>query len=261
MKKLIFYIIAITILSFSAYGQPFSGGSGSSNDPYLISSHQDLTNLVVMTNTTNTSGVHFLLTNTITTPCTTPIGYEVIQSGYTRFFQGTFDGGGNEIYLDITNNSSYVAVGLFGATLGATIKNLTVRGTVTNNDLIRGAAGGIVGKAYRNTTIINCVNLASVTGTSSVGGIVGIFDYDNYITPSTLNIIQCVNAARVRGIDGIGGILGNGSGGSGSGSFFVGVNINECLNIGTIICTSFYCGGIVGAGDGNVSINTCVNAG
>ncbi len=100
----------------------------------------------------------------------TPIG----QKNGNKF-KGIFDGQGYTVTgLKISEEKAaafdgYVA--FFGATEGATIKNLTVAGSVTGKE-----AAGIVGKGV-NTTLENCHNKATITATESkAAGIVASLD-------------------------------------------------------------------------------------
>ena len=100
----------------------------------------------------------------------TPIG----QKNGNKF-KGTFDGQGYVVTgLKISEAKEaafdgYVA--FFGGTDGATIKNLTVAGSVTGKE-----AAGIVGKGV-NTTLENCHNKATITATESkAAGIVASLD-------------------------------------------------------------------------------------
>ena len=100
----------------------------------------------------------------------TPIG----QKNGNKF-KGTFDGQGYVVTgLKISEAKAdafdgYVA--FFGGTENATIKNLTVAGSVTGKE-----AAGIVGKGV-NTTLENCHNKATITATESkAAGIVASLD-------------------------------------------------------------------------------------
>ena len=84
----------------------------------------------------------------------TPIG----SKGTSNVFKGTFDGNGATISNLKISGGSYVA--LFGETSGATIKDLTVTGEVSGEDV-----AGIVAKAT-DTTITNCVSKVNVTATA-----------------------------------------------------------------------------------------------
>ena len=84
----------------------------------------------------------------------TPIG----TKGTSNVFKGTFDGNGATISNLKISGGLYVA--LFGETSGATIKDLTVAGEVSGEDV-----AGIVAKAT-DTTITNCVSKVNVTATA-----------------------------------------------------------------------------------------------
>lgn len=95
-------------------------------------------------------------------------------------YQGIFDGDGHTVSGLVINRPDADCQGLFGC-IGkegspATVKNLTVKGTVTGNKY----NGGIVG--YSSYSIItNCTYEGSVAGNSYTGRIVG-YDYRNTIT-------------------------------------------------------------------------------
>ena len=86
----------------------------------------------------------------------------------TTTFTGTFDGQGNTI--SGVKISGGAATGFFGKAVGATIKNLTVEGTVTATG---NAAGGLIGWGVVPLTIENCTNKINVTGTNRAAGLVG----------------------------------------------------------------------------------------
>ena len=168
----------------------------------------------------------------------TPIGPD-IDSAYT----GTFDGKGHTISgLNVTGNSKYA--GLFGAIEEATIKNLTVAGSVAGSTAGSSVAGGIAGKA-QNSTIEACVNLCSVSAKQYVGGIAG------QIHKATIH--DCYNVGKVTGGSNTGGIVGSTSPSSDN-------EIANCYNVGSVsaVCTEnatdAYAGGIVGQhGRGEIS--------
>lgn len=100
----------------------------------------------------------------------TPIG-----STYT--FNGNFDGQGHTVSnLKCTNSREG---GLFAKIINATVKNVTVSGSVsfnTDNDACQ--LGGIVAHVLDNSTITDCTNQCAITATGSgnrcdVGGIAG----------------------------------------------------------------------------------------
>ena len=86
-----------------------------------------------------------------------------------HIFSGVFDGGGHTLNITISGGSLNMAP--FPVISGATIKNLTVTGSVTNTSNV---TGGLVGDAMGNNNLIeNCVVNTDVTGDWRIGGVVG----------------------------------------------------------------------------------------
>ena len=83
-------------------------------------------------------------------------------------FMGAFDGNGHVVTLNI-DTTVEDHVGLFRRLNGATIRNVTVEGSIRG----RNNVGGIAGEATNSTTITEATTRAAVTGTTFVGGIVG----------------------------------------------------------------------------------------
>lgn len=112
-------------------------------------------------------------------------------------FHGTFDGNGHSITLKITKGGDYT--GLFASISGATVKNLTIKGTVKANDDAY-SVGALTGFSW-NSVIQNVVNEATVSGHHCVGGIVGWLMYGN--------LSECVNYGTIKASGArIGGIVG-----------------------------------------------------
>ena len=106
-------------------------------------------------------------------------------------FTGTFDGAGHKI--SNINISGAGGVGLFGVVSGATVKNVTVSGTVTSS---ANYVGGLIGQAKNGLTVENCVNNCDVTGTgsaNSVGGILGSYP----TAAGSVSITKCRNNGTV----------------------------------------------------------------
>ena len=196
-------------------------------------------------------------------------------------FTGTFDGN----YKTIKGLAT--ASGLFGQVQGATIKNLTVEGTVTAT---ANGAGGLVGYAYQSVTIENCVNKVTVNGKTRAAGFVGSLDVQgpvvikNCVNEGTviatgehiggivgrvypnqaggsLNIENCVNKAKIQGTTNVAGIVGRfdviSAGSNGS------YNVKNCANYGEINPTTTASGGcssagIIGLYSNNASSTTTV---
>ena len=210
--------------------QPWAG-SGTSEDPYKITSNDDWNALVTAVNGGDTfAGKYFLLTQDLKSDKEEEIITSMIGSDEsTHCFSGTFDGGGHSIWVSYIPTESYCAP--FRYVNNATIKNLCVEGIILARARF---AAGVISVANGTTTIENCrVSISLVNdyagGDTSHGGLVAI----NRI--GTLNITGCI-------FDGIYQTLGP----SNSYAGFVGcsgtdnnsiVNIKDCLfapNIVTI---------------------------
>ena len=139
----------------------FSGGNGTENNPYLISSLADLEQLRNDVNGGNGyDGKYLKVTKDITlSDNRTPIGETVNQ------FRGTFDGDGHNISgLKIYHTDHQLYDGLFGCVKNATIKNVNLTNVSirSEHDII----GALIAEAYE-TQISNC----TVQGNMEVGGI------------------------------------------------------------------------------------------
>ena len=220
-------------------------GSGTKNDPYQISTAEQLKLFRDIVNgaggQTQNRGACAVLTAAIdlNNEPWTPIGN--YTEGNKIYYEGTFDGGGHTISgLNVTGK--FRCASLFGAVKGGTIKNLTVAGNVSHNYNSTGLdchVGGIVGSALDAATIENCSNNCSVTGGSGdfIGGIAGS-NIDN------ARIIDCYNVGTITGtFNGTGGVTGLNMG-----------TISNCYNVGTVK-GSHAVGEIVG--DNNGTVENC----
>lgn len=174
MKKLLATILALVMalgLCTSAWAAEGDWtGSGTEADPYVITTAAGLNKLATDVNSgTVYSGKYFKLGASITVTDWTPIGQ---KNSENNKFAGTFDGNGQTVTINDINSSLGSAfggyAGFFGAVKGATIKNLTVDGTITGADV-----AGIVAR-MDGGTVENCVNRATVTGNRKAAGIVVI---------------------------------------------------------------------------------------
>ena len=163
--------------------------------------------------------------------------------GINSPFAGTFDGNGHKIsnlYVDRADKA-----GLFASIFGASIKNLTVEGTVvgssSNGSDITGV-GGIVGFSTSQILIENCVSNVNVSSScENTGGICGnVNGVDSVIR-------NCVNIGNIESdSDKTGGISGN--------PYIV----YNCANFGAVSGKSNVAG-IAGNTEKDVSL--CYNAG
>ena len=149
-------------------------GSGTSSDPYLIGSKADWNEFInrLSANNRKFEGEYLKLTADI------DIGGDITPT--SSDFRGIFDGNGHTLNVNCSGTGQFIA--LFRGTYGATIKNLRVVGSITNeatssdNNQNRFSAG-LVGNCQAGTVIQNCVISVTITsnisGDGSHGGIVG----------------------------------------------------------------------------------------
>ena len=175
----------------------------------------------------------------------TPIGTD-----YDNSYTGTFDGGGHTITgLTVTTNDEYA--GLFGY-LGnfnngaATVKNVVMEGIQITCNHRLGYAGGVAGFSWG--TIENCSVSGSISGTVSVGGVVGV-QRDHPIT-------GCSSSATVKGTINVGGV---------AGQTIFGATLTACYATGNVIIEidrteNISGGGLVGFNDG-ISLLSCYATG
>lgn len=236
-------------------------GTGTEDNPYQISSADDLEEFRDIVNDDETGACAELTANIVlnddvlnsdgslneekasTFEEWTPIGSE--SNRYT----GTFDGTGHTI-SGIYINTSENYQGLFGC-IGDINKSGT--GTVKNLGIeksrIKGGnnVGGIAG--YSIGSIEDCYNTGSVSGGNNVGGIWG-----QNISGMIRN---CYNTGSISGGSNVGGIVGNSSDVSG----ISGGGVTGCHNDGTVIGSGSNIGGILGNGARNSAISKCYNTG
>ena len=243
--------------------EPWTHGTGTEEDPFLIESAQQLAYLAYRVNNgldangghVSNHDYHYKLMVDVELNGSeefqwTPIGYWDSNTDY-QCFGGQFDGNNHTIsgmYIHITANR----VGFFAFAEGATIMNLILNGIKVSTS---GAhAGGVVGVG-NSTKIMNCSTnfMNGVSGSSNAGGIVGL-------SGGFIIITSCFNTGSVSAYSysysSSGGILGQ------AGT----ATITNCYNTGTVTSTcsstySFsYSGGILGQA-GTATITNCYNIG
>ena len=237
MKKT-FTLLLMLLLSSMTFAQvstwdgtwePWTHGTGTEEDPFLIENAQQLAYLAFRVNNGLDAGeshisnpaYHYKLMVDIDLDGSetfqwTPIGYWNSDADY-QCFGGSFDGNGHDIsglYL----NSSIDRVGLFGFIDGATVEELTVLGTKVATS--GGYAGGIIG-----------------------------FSISMVVTDCTCNMTDCISSSICAG-----GIVGNAQGPI----IITACNYTGMVKVQTPISTISCCGGIIGYANGLTTvINNC----
>ncbi len=222
----------------------FEGGTGTSDDPYVIATAEQLAYMANLINDIGSSSSNYGIYKdkyyTLTSDIDlsgydwSPIAQLYSNTYYTdTYFHGTFDGHGHTVTLQIDTNVR--TTGLFGYTgSDAVIKNLTVNGSInttnTTTDSIR--VGSIV--ALNRGTISNCTSNASVTGTQTGNTITDPYIYVGGITGANVgSVVGCTSTGDVTGA----------------------ITVNPKNGV------KLYVGGITGINDVNATITNCTSTG
>jgi len=139
MKKpaLIPGILVLVLLVMPGVLRAYSGGSGTSGDPYQIATWQDLVDL---STTTADWRQYFIQTADISASASHSEAFSPIGSATTKF-TGSYDGGEFTIDSLYINQPVGNNIGLFGYTDGATIENLGLTNTdITGHQYVGGAS-------------------------------------------------------------------------------------------------------------------------
>ena len=228
----------------------FCGGSGTSDDPYLICTAKQLAKLAELVNsgTEEYNDKYYKLVNDIDISAygaTWNDGKGWIPFGVEGTpFVGNFNGNGKIVSGLYINNTTLRAVGLFGnVNTGGIVYNLGVEGAITTNGSY---AGGVSG-AFNGGSIINCyANVDVIASGSYIGGVVGEF-----ILGSTM--INCYSTGSVHGSGSfVGGVAGDIQHGNSS--------ISNCYATGAI-SSGIACGVIGRIWSGSVTNCTALNPG
>ena len=232
-------------------------GNGTETDPYQISTAEGLKwfrDKVNSAKTKEETKICAVLTEDIdlNNEPWTPIGIGEDTRKEDLPYSGTFDGNGHTI-SGLNVNYGDKNGGLFCYVKSATIKNLTVAGSVTYSSGDGIAYGGIVGYAD-SSTIENCTNRCTVTGRWYAGGIVG--------WSANTTITGCANFGNISisGINCVGGICGYLSSYASDETSTNFSTIRDCYNVGSI--SGIYAGGIAGRsynGDNSAYPNRIAN--
>ena len=219
-----------------------ASGSGTSGDPYLISTTSELEEVIsnVDSGSNDYNGKYLKLTD--------DISITIGSTTNAKTFRGHLDGDGHTITLSTSATGTMVA--MFNYVGGvATVSNITFEGSLTTPSNYIGTVC-IYNNGVISNVVNNCVVGSLTTNLTCVGGIAAV------VKASGGRINNCVNNAAVYADKYAGGITGNLQYGQ----------INNCVNNGDVSVKNTAGGGItglVGASNikTNVSINGCINNG
>lgn len=230
------------ISSYATYSD-VSDEAAAGQKTFSISTESELNKIAEWTSSSgsNFNDITLVLEKDIALSCNKDNSFTPI--GINSSFKGTFDGNGHKI------SNLYVKragrAGLFASIFGASIKNLTVEGTVVGSSYsgtdITGV-GGIVGFSTSQILIENCVSNVNVSSScKNTGGICGNVNGGDSV------IRNCINIGNIESdSDKTGGISGNPD------------IVYNCANFGAVSGKSNVAG-IAGYTEKDVSL--CYNAG
>jgi hypothetical protein len=229
-----------------------SSGTGTSGDPYLISTGDELWEVTDCTRVAGASA-YFELQNNIDVslaslaPTNSPIGFSSSSSIFT--FSGVLEGNGYQINGLEMNRAD--GVGLFAYLHGATLRNFRLSGAFTTSATAndeRNSAGAIAIRAEDGVTLQGITNSANVSGGSRVGGLIGFQIRESGTQP--LSVLNSVNLGDIdaRG-ESVGGLVGHSS---------WDLVITNSRNSGTISTGFRRVGGILGYKDQQIATITNV---
>ena len=227
-------MLAVMLMTMTAWAQTVSfptesGGAGTVDNPYKITTADDLNKLAADVNSgTKYTDTYFKLMKDVSFSCTsdwddltseennfTPIGNSTSNS-----FRGTFDGNDMSISgIRIYKNTKDVAsqnIGLFGVLRG-TVKNLTLTDT---RIVAYGFTGGIAADCSSNSVIDHCIVTSTVAvysvqpGALRLGGIAGYANSKTAIVSNNISSATVAIKEGLGGCEGYGGILGGAASGA-----------------------------------------------
>jgi len=296
MKKLLLITFTIIIsmtasaqsLVWDGAAEPWTHGSGTEDDPYLIETPQNLAYIADVVNGEpdwnnnwkyRFADTCFLLTadidlggaNGVTWD---PIGTRTFHSNEVRF-AGHFDGGGHVISnMRVTNEKTYYYdyYGLFGFADGGSIKNVVLDNTcsIQIDDCYNYSGisvGSIIGSGINisvsdchSEAKINCVGLFTDVGGCDIGGICG------YLYVSSINNcyfggnINCDGTSLYSSVA-VGGITGITGDSEVTYCHNAGDIENKTINSSEINWGNLVSGGITGVAWKQTRISHCGNTG
>jgi len=183
-------LIAALFTGVTVASAQFDGGDGSENNPYRISTVEQLQQIADYTD------AHFVQTADIDASSTIDwddgAGFEPI-----RFFTGTYDGSGYEIINLTIDREDLRGTGLFGIGNSGVLKNIILKDV----SIIGGVnTGGLVGQ--NNGEILNSHVSGTVSGERIVGGLVGSNQEEGSIVQSFASVETSGDISIVGGLAG-----------------------------------------------------------
>lgn len=162
--------VNLTVLVVHQNEQGFYGGTGTSDDPFLVATAAQLDNV------RNYLDSHFLqiadidLSSFLSGDSWDPIGTYIddFHSG-NELLTGSYDGGDKQISSLIINLPNTSVVGLFSSVFEGELKNIHLVDMDVTGERLTGALVGLM----KDSTMVNCSASGTVTGSHQTGLLVG----------------------------------------------------------------------------------------
>lgn len=219
MLKKFLPVLAI-IISFVSCSFAYSGGTGSQDDPYVISTESELLEFRNNVNSDSDSGSYYVLS-------TDAVGFQMTKYntwtpvGNTNSFTGHLEGNDKIIYVNMSNNTSKDRVAFFGTIgSGATVSNLSIEGSVKSNTDAAGFAltldGGTLtncrfsGQIYVNDSVpddttenLNAAGLVEYMSSGTIEDCIfnGEIKIDGGIYPRAGGIVALMHGGSIKDCD------------------------------------------------------------
>lgn len=242
LNKLKFLFLLVLAIHIAVLAQ-FAGGSGTSQDPWLIRSASNLDSIRYYEGISGWDEyIYFKQISDIdlgVSPWNTDQGWLPIGTQNDPYSFVRYNGNGFNIKNLYINRPDNDYIGLFGNVHDIEIMNITLADVDITGSNFTGAFIGYSEIDWNNlyeAFVSNSSVSGSVTGTSGVGGIIGCANVST--------VLDSYSSADVSGEDKVGGIIGECHSHSASEDNF----LHHVYSIGKITGTGLNKGGIVGFG-------------
>lgn len=252
-------VVMVCFFAQAASGK-YDGGTGTEADPYQIRTAAQM-NFIGLN--PEDWDKYFMLTDDIDLSAYTGTQYNIIGTSLSDPFTGIFDGGGHAICnLTYTSGDAPGAVGLFGWTNTATLRNLKIEQIDLDIQYIgpgvSSACGGLVGRlrygTVENCTVSGSIEMNSTEGTVYVGGLIGMMDFGGSLSDCGSTVSISAAALDTRNCCAA-GLVGYWEGGG---------TLNDCHSSGSVAGFSSrtcYAAGLAGYIREAVVISDCTTSG
>ena len=266
----------------------FAGGSGTKDDPYQITTPEQLAKLAADVNSGVWGQTHSLEYFALKADLDLsahrwiPIGNGTNHSSF-HSFSGYFDGENHTISgLYVDESAENYSAGLFGhVTLTNAVEEVTLQNLNLTNAYVKSEAGepdgtGILVGHISNVKVRNCHVSGTVTGSEQIGGMFGTASYaDVKDCTSDVQVIGCGKSGggRAGGLVGYdfsskyancsakGKVDGSYSVGGFAGTLYYDAQAEFCKAETEVIASDWCAGGFVGYSEEVARISNCVSYG